>query len=170
MKKLLVMATLFISFFSYSQDVIDNLFQKYRGKDGFTSVYISKDLLQFVAEFDDDTDLDAINGKLSDLKILVAERGVDNKNIDFTEEVKSLVNNSSFMNMMEVIDGKDKINFYAKKEGEKIVHLIMIAQNHDDEVLLSIKGDFTTRDLVKLGRNSGHHSGLDHLQRLEKVQ
>jgi len=170
MKNSLLIVSLFISYFSYSQDAIDNLFQKYKGKDGFTSVYISKDLLQFVAEFDDDKDLDAINGKLSDLKILISEVRENDKNIGFTDEIKSLVSNGSFMNMMEVIDGKDKINFYVKKEGEKIIHLIMIAQNHDDEVLLSIKGDFTTRDLIKLGRNSGHHSGLDHLQKLEKVQ
>ena len=158
-----------MSTMSYSQDAIDNLFKKYNGKEGYTSVFISKDLLQLAAELDK-VDQDAFDGVLSDLKILIYDDHDVKKGEVFTDEVKSIISNGSYINIMEVIDGGDKVNFYAKKDGGKIVHFLMIAQDNGNDVLLSIKGNFTTKDLVKHGKNSEHHLGLENLKKLEKIQ
>ena len=59
MKKLLLFAVLSITFtFVYGQKSIDALFDKYAGKDGFTTVTINGSLLKLARCFDSSADHD----------------------------------------------------------------------------------------------------------------
>ncbi|MHC1704633.1 MAG: DUF4252 domain-containing protein [Tenuifilaceae bacterium] len=152
-----------------AQDVIDAVFKKYSGSDSFTSIIISKDLLDFAFAINNDKDIDKIKGKISGLKILVSENQRTG-NIGFTSEIQEAIEKNSFLNLMEIRDGKSKVNIYAKKNEDKIVHLVLLAIEDDEEILLSLRGEFSTKDLAELGRNSGHNGSFHHLSYLRDLE
>jgi len=153
-----------ISCMSFAQESIDEVFRKYQGKEGYTSIHISKGLLQLAALFDEDsdTDLKKMDGKLDDLRILVA----DSCSKGLTDEIKGLLEKNSFISLMEVIDGHDKVNFYVQQNNARVSQLVLLATGHDEDVLLSIKGNFTLNELAELGRGSGRHGHLHHMSLL----
>lgn len=149
-----------ITCLSFAQESIEELFRKYQGKEGYTSIHISKGLLQLAAQFDDsDADLKKLDGKLDDLRILVA----DSYSKGFTGEIKGLLEKGSFISLMEVIDGHGQVNFYVQKNNERVSQLVLLATGPDEDVLLSIKGNFTLNELAELGRGSGRHGYLHHM-------
>lgn len=156
-----------ISCMSFAQESIDEVFRKYNGKEGYTSIHIGKGLLQLASLFDDDRDADMIklDGKFDDLRILVA----DSYNQGFTDEIKDLLEKGSFISLMEVIDGQDRVNFYVQKNTDRVSQLILLAIDHNEEVLLSIKGNFTLSELAEFGRGSGRPGHLHHMSLLGKL-
>jgi hypothetical protein len=154
-RTLIILSFIIFPLLLEAQDVIDAVFKKYSGSDNFS--------------IDNDKDIDKIKGKISDLKILISEHQ-KSENIDFTNEIRDAIDKNSFMNLMEIRDGKSKVNIYAKKNVDKIVHLILLANEEDEEVLLSIKGEFSTKDLIELGRNSNHDGSFHHLSYLRDLE
>lgn len=172
MKKVLFILLLAIlPFFAGAQDFIDNLFSKYAGKENFTSIVISKDLLDFAFSFDkQDSGIEQLKGKISDLKILISNDPKSDVSDGFTTEIMTNINKNNYLSLMEILDGKEKVNFYIKKENDKIVHLLLIAFEENEKVILSLKGKFTMKDLAEIGKDS--HDGslhqLSHLKNIDK--
>ena len=158
-----------LPFLAGAQDFIDDVFNKYSGKDNFTSIVISKDLLDFAFTIDKSKDLDKLKGKISDLKILISDNKGENS-IGFTSEIRDNLNKNSYLSLIEILDGKTKVNFYVKKDNDKIVHLLLLATEKDSEVLLSLKGQFTMKELVEIGNDSNSHGSFHHLSYLKNLE
>lgn len=170
MKNSLIIAMMLFTNLTFSQDIMDNMYQKYAGKNGFTSINIGKGLLEFVSSLDNDKNAEEVTDKISDLKILVANQNEGADVANFSNEIKSLIDKNAYLNLMEVIDGREKVNFYAKKADNMIVHLVMIATGSEEEVLMSIKGQFSKEDLVKIGKDSNCSSELSKLSLLNDLE
>ena len=108
-------------FFADAQNFIDDLFSKYSGNENFTSIAISKNLLDFVFALDKDKDskLNMVKSKISDLKILISENK-NGLNAKFTDEIKDYIGKDRFLTLIEIIDGKKKVNLYVKKNNDQI--------------------------------------------------
>lgn len=170
MKRLLFAAALFVlPLFAGAQDFVEEMFSKYSGNQNFTSIVISKNLLDFAFTIDKENDLNRLKGKISDLKILVSEHKTD-VNLKFTEEVRSNLNKNEYLSLIEIRDGKTKVNFYVKKNGDQIVHLLLLASEVDQDVLLSLSGEFTMKDLSELGKCAKGGGSFHHLQYLKNVK
>jgi hypothetical protein len=169
MKRIIFILALFVSpFLVNAQDFVDDIFSKYSGKDNFTSIVISKDLFDFAFTLDNDKELEKLKGKISDLKILVSEH-LSEGNVGFTNEIRNSINKNSYLSLMEILDGKNKVNFYVKKDNDKIIHLLLLATEKDQEVLLSIKGEFTMKELAEIGKDSNVHGSFHHLSYLKNL-
>ena len=84
----LVSAFVIISFYTHAQSPIDKMFEKYAGQDGYTSVNISKDMIQMFAGMGDDKDtstqeMHKMMNQLTGLKVLSC-------NADSTKPAKAL--------------------------------------------------------------------------------
>ncbi|MFO8022292.1 MAG: DUF4252 domain-containing protein [Perlabentimonas sp.] len=152
---------------AFAQPFIDNVFNKYAGKKGFTSVLITPELFKLLSFVDkEDKDLKFLSEKLKSLKILVSEE----KSIGFTNEIRSELSKSDYLSIMEVIDGTQKVNFYIKQDGEVISDLILLAIDENEEVLLAITGNMKMSDLTALGKNGSFGSGTGHLTLLKDLE
>lgn len=170
MKRLLFAAAFFaLPLFAGAQDFVDEVFSKYSGNQNFTSIVISKNLLDFAFTVDKENDLNRLKGKISDLKILVSEHKAD-VNLKFTDEIRSNLNKNEYMSLIEIKDGKTKVNFYVKKNGDKIVHLLLLASETDQDVLLSLTGEFTMKDLSEIGKSVKGDGSFHHLSYLKNVK
>ncbi|MFP4556459.1 MAG: DUF4252 domain-containing protein [Bacteroidales bacterium] len=166
-------AALFLIMFSlnlgstFAQPFIDNVFNKYAGKKGFTSVMISPELFKLLSLVDkEDKELKLLSEKIMSLKVLVSE----DKAIGFTNDIRSELSKSDYHSIMEVIDGNQKVNFYIKQEGETISDLILLAIDDNEEVLLAITGNMKMSDLSALGKNGSFGSGTGHLTLLKDLE
>lgn len=167
MKKLLVIAviTLF-SVAATAQNSFDNIYQKYRGKSGFTSMSMGNELLRFAAAMDpEDEELQDLPNKIRGLRLLVSDKASQN----FTDDINDAIEAGGYLNIMEVVDGDDVVKFYAKPGASEYCSFAMHVYSDDGEqVILTIEGDLTTSDLAKLGQNKDDDDYLSLLRKLEK--
>lgn len=167
MKKLfLIVAILVFGHIANAQVFIDELFSKYAGKQGFTSVVIAPQVFKLLAFVDEsDSDLQSLSEKLNSFRILVSE----DKAIGFTDDIKIKIEKMNYLNIMQVLDGEQKVNFYVKQNGETITDFILLAIDGNEEVLMSITGNMKMKELANLGKSkglgkSGHLSLLKSLE------
>lgn len=164
-----IIAITVLPLFAGAQDFIDDVFNKYSGNEDFTSIVISKNLLDFAFTLDKEKELNSLKGKISDLKILISEKKND-LGVKFTDEVRSNLGKNDFLSVIEILDGKNKVNFYVKKDNDKIVQLILLATDKDQEVLLTLKGQFSMKELAELGKCSSEHGSFHHLSYLKNLE
>ena len=172
MKRMIfIFALSVIPFFVGAQDFIDDMFSKYSGNDNFTSIVISKNLLDFAFAIDKEKEngLEKLKGKISDLKILISEKKSD-ISTQFADEIRNNISKNSFLTLIEIIDGKKKVNLYVKKDNEIIVHLLLVATEEDQNVLLSLKGQFSKKDLAEIGRGTNVNGSFNHLSYLRNLE
>lgn len=168
MKRVALIAVMIIvANVSFGQAFIDDIFSKYAGKPGFTSVVITPQLFQLLALVDNkDPELQKISEKVNSLRILVSEE----KPIGFTDEVRSEIGKMNYISIIEVIDGTQKVNFFVQQSGDIITDFLLLAIDEREEVLLSITGNMKINELTKLGKSSSIGGSASHLSLLKNLE
>ncbi|MDA3952405.1 MAG: DUF4252 domain-containing protein [Bacteroidales bacterium] len=149
-----------------AQDFVDNLINKYQGKNGFTTVVINSALFDIVAAIDDDEDLQKMKGMIDNIRIIAMEDNFHGPDINFFDEMKSQVNTKSYVELMTVKEHDNDVVFYVKYADKDIEELLLVAGGHDDNAVISIKGKINLKKLASLS-NSVHISGFEYLDELE---
>jgi hypothetical protein len=132
------------------QSAIDDAFNRYAGKEGFTTITIKPwmfKLASFIAP--EDEDLKKLDGKIDSFRLLASE---DN-GVQFTSEIREQMKTQDYFNIMEIVESKSKVNFYVRKKDDVVTDFVMIVSDTTEEVLLNIKGKFSLNDLSKMGDN-----------------
>jgi hypothetical protein len=162
MKKLLLFAVLSITFtFAYSQKSIDALFDKYAGKDGFSTVTINGNLLKLARCFDNDADHaeNSMPAFITQLRILSQEDKtlkVDN----FYDMVIKDIDINSYEEFMRVKDTDQDLRMLVRAEGNKFKEFLLISGGKDNAVI-QIKGSLTFDDAKKLSDDAIKNNGMD---------
>ena len=155
LKYFLLIACLLCNSIIYSQTTFKSLFEKYENEDDVTIVCISKSMFNLIPgniSKVDDIDIQNILPKIESLIIITSDKSdVKEKMVlDF----KSLTEkNKKYEELMRIREGKSKIFFYGKKEGDIIKELIMLVDDEDDFVAIQILGNFTLNDVKQLTKD-----------------
>lgn len=170
MKKIiLTLSVILISVTGWSQSkAVDKLFEKYSGKEGFTSVVITKymfGLFSNVETTEDDEYMNMIKN-LNNIKILSAP-GSDIAGINFYEELMESLPKKDYEVVMEINEDGQNIKILVKEKKEKIVELLMIIGGDDENVLISISGIIDMKTIAKLSK-SMNIEGMENLEKIEK--
>ena len=149
------------------KSAVDKVFDKYSGKDGYTTVYISSYMFNLMSSIDsDDPDFDefkkATSG-ISSIKILTQDGGNSEA---FGEELISMLPRSEYKEMMVVKDQEEEVLFLAREEGGKITEFLLIVSGGGEDALIAIQGDIDMESISKIA------SGLDMpgLENLEDLK
>jgi hypothetical protein len=161
MKKLFLFAVLMITFtLSYGQKSIDALFDKYAGKDGFTTVTINGSLLKLVKCFESGDDhSDKVPAGLTEIRILSQEDKSLNAG-NFYDMIIKDIDLTSYEEFMRVKEANQDLRMLVKTEGKRFREFLMIAGGEDNAVI-QIKGDLTFDDARKLSDDAKKNNGLD---------
>jgi hypothetical protein len=141
---------------------VDKLFEKYKGKEGVTTVMIGPELFQVmkamdVEEFEnEDIPLD----KVSAVKILTIEDEDAFPEVDFYKEIKEDLDVSDYAEIMTVQDGGETVHMWMKAGTDSITEFLLIVGG-DDNVLVYITGDFQMEDLEGLAESFGDDIDID---------
>jgi len=142
---------------------IDKLFNKYQGKDGFTTVLINKEIFKMIssAEKKEQT-LDEPLDKISGIKILTQENDSVMKGLNFYEELKADIDFSDYKELIVVKEKDQDARIVAQEHDGRMTELLIIVGGNDN-VLVWIAGDFTFEELAELSKING----LEHLNMLD---
>jgi hypothetical protein len=167
----LIIGLLVLSLNIHSQSIMDKLFDKYSGADGYTSVYISKYMFDMFRNKDADpkekNDMEQTISKLNCIKILVTDDDpATPAPVDLYQEIMKVLPSSSYKEIMVVKDKDENVKFYAKEEKNKVVELLLVVGGKKENVLISIQGDIDMKNISKLA----HTMNIEGMENLEKMK
>jgi hypothetical protein len=166
MKKIaFLLPMLMIPFFMNAQkSPVDKLFDKYYGKEGFTTVLVTPDMFEMVVKMEKSSG--EIEGmeilkKIKRVRVIAQEEESDVKaGVDFMDELKG-VDFDDYKELVVVKEADQEVLILAKEEDGKLSELLVLVGG-DENVLVSVEGRFTMEDLNAL-------SDLDGLEALGGV-
>jgi hypothetical protein len=164
---LYVLILLFIPVILHGQNsAIDELFQKYEGKEGITSVYISSKMFSMFSGHDTkDEDLNNVMSKLKSIRIITVEDSTLNEKINFYDELKKKVDFSVYEELMVVNDADNVSKFLIRESGKTISELLIITGGKEGNTLISIRGDLDLKNISSLSKSMG----IKQLEELDKL-
>jgi len=153
---------------------IDKLYEKYAGKDYFTSINISSEMFKLAAglsqnmEGEDAKELNDLVNQINGMKILIFEDSLRESKIDFMSELNKTVNFKDFAELMRVEEKGSTVKFLTKKEnGNKISEMLMIAEDGGEVVVMSFTGLIELESIGKLAKTM-NMKGMENLDKLNQ--
>jgi hypothetical protein len=146
---------------------VDEMFNKYSEKQGFTVVSISSKMFSMFANKDaENKDADDIISKLKSIKILTVEDSLLNKNLNFYSELSKKLDLSVYEELMVVKEGPDITKFLIKQSGNIISELLVIKGGPGGNSLISIRGELNLKNISDLSKSVG----IQELKPLDKIE
>jgi hypothetical protein len=166
MKKLLGVITLvMISVLLNGQKSIDALFDKYAGKDGFTTVTINGNLLKLAAALDDDKDVKSMPKEVTLIRILAQEEEAV-KVENFYDLVIKDLDLSKYEEFMQVKESNQAVRMLVRMEGERFKEFLLIVGGKDNAII-QIKGDMSLQEAKKFAEGAKKDHGASIVEKEE---
>ncbi len=143
------MALFVLPLSGYSQKSIKSFYNKYKKFENVTSVKLQGWVIKLAAKFADDPDAKKVAKHISKLRVLTMEDG----NLVTKEDYKSLIRSirkDQFEDLIMVREGTTKINLYIKEKKDKITNALLIVNDVDEFVMISLEGKLRFKDLQEL--------------------
>jgi len=145
---------------------VDQLFNKYSEKDGFTIVSISGKMFSMFANKEtENKNADDVMNKLKSIRILSVEDSLLNKDINFYTELTKKLDISVYEELMVVKEGRDITKFLIRQNGNMISELLVIVGGPDGNSLISIRGEFNLKNISDLSKSMD----MKELEGLENI-
>jgi len=175
MKKIfLSIALLSLSALIYAQNnAVEEMFNKYSEKQGFTLVSISSKMFSmFASNEQDNKETDDIISKLKSIRILSVEDSLLNKNINFYTELTKKLDLSAYEELLVVKTGPDITKFLIKESGKIISELLVVTGGPGGNSLISIKGELNLKNISDLSKDIDikELKGLDKIDKNPKKE
>ncbi|MCF8304005.1 MAG: DUF4252 domain-containing protein [Bacteroidales bacterium] len=145
-----------------AQSPTDELFDKYNGKNGFTTVKVTKELFSMFAHMESDSmsedmkNVKNLTNRLDHIRILMFEdtEGREKQLKAFREEMASW-NLKGYSELMTVKDNGDEVKFLVKKsgDGKRFQEMLLIISEPGEAGFISIKGDLSLKEMMKVGES-----------------
>jgi hypothetical protein len=168
MKKLILfilLSALSLSAFCQKSPV-DELFERYDGKDGFTSVYISSKMFSLLARIDtEDEEFRNLVTRIKSIRILSIDSAKNVSGLNFSSELLPKLNRTGFEELMTVREEDGEVRFMIREVGGKIAELVMVTGGRGSSVV-SIRGDLDLKTIASLSDSMG----IEELEGLDKVE
>jgi len=143
---------------------VDKLFDRYAGKEGYTSIFISEYMFTLFANLNEaDKEFQDVVKGLSGIQILATDK--QNLDVDFHKEVMKELPANDYKELMVIREKDQNLTFLIKDIKGKIVELLLIVGGSDN-VLISIRGsDINLQNISKLSKSMN----IDALGPLENI-
>lgn len=151
---LLLMVVALPALLAAQNSAVDRLFNKYKGKEGVTTVQISPELFQVMNAMD----IEEIEGceipfdNIKSVKILTIEDESAYEGVNFYDEIKGELKTDDFAEVMTVDDGDETVRMWMKAEKAVVTEFLLIVGGGDN-VLIHMTGNINMNDLESLAES-----------------
>lgn len=170
MRKLCLILLFLLPLISFGQETeLGRFFEKYSGKEGYSSIYITKymfDLFKKIETTEEDKEFQEAISNLTAIKILALSNSETKRSNTFRSELNSALPKSKYKELMIIKEADQTVTFWVREEGEKISEFVMTVDEKSDPVLILLEGDIDLNQVAKLSR-SMKVSGFEHLEKIE---
>jgi len=127
-----------------------DLFKRYADKEGVSSVYVSKAMIQMAPDAVSNADLylNNMKGKIEGIQIVSSDNAVLKNEMD--ESFRKLIGNQHEELMRIKDESGELVTFHIKKEGNLITELIMLINGGEEFTAIQILGKFTMQDIQEI--------------------
>ena len=150
------------------QTAVDKIFEKYGGKEGYTTVHISSFMFNLLNSLETDdpeyNEFKNATSGINSIKILTQDGG---NSESFGKELLEMLPRSEYQEMMTVKDQEEEVLFLARESGGKITEFLLIVSGGSDDVLIAITGDIDLESLSSIASGLDI-PGMENLDELEK--
>jgi hypothetical protein len=160
MRKIALIVTFFLLplMLTAQKTPIDKLFKKYYGKEGFTTVLVTEDMFEVISDMEKEKgDFEGTLGKVKRVRVIAQEDSTGVEGINFMEELNK-VEFDDYKELVVVKEADQEVLILAKEADGRLQELLVLVGG-EDNVLISIEGNFTMEDLEALS----HLEGLESL-------
>jgi hypothetical protein len=151
------------------QSAVDKVFDKYSGKEGYTTVYISSFMFNLLnnLEIDDPeyNEFKKATSGINSIRILTQE---GDKSVPFGRELLNMLPKSEYKEMMVVKEEGEEVQFLAREEGGKITEFLLIVSGGGEDALIAIQGNIDLESLSSIASGLDM-PGLENLEDLEEM-
>ena len=162
---IIIAAFCIVQLLNAQSNAIDDIFNKYSEREGFTVVNISGKMFSLLAGNGEKKDGTEILNSLKSIRILSVEDSLLSKNINFYNELNSKVNLNSYEELMSVKESRDVTRILVKQNGNIITELLMVTGGPGGNTLISIRGDLNLKSISELSKSTG----IEELKDLDEV-
>lgn len=166
MKKYVILLMMFCmaSALSAQNKALEQLFEKYSGQDGITSVVITKNMFQLFANVDNPTNDDFLKTVkyLDFIKILSIQGESEGK--AFYQEIQSLISQKDYKELMTIKETDSQVEFLTLEKDGVIKELIMISGGKQESTMIWMAGIIDMKTVSKIARGI-HVDGLENLEK-----
>jgi hypothetical protein len=146
---------------------IDDIFNKFEGKNGVTSVNVTKGLMNLASQMDSsDVKAKDLFAQIAGVKILAFDKAQPEDKVAFEAMVKALPLND-YKELMVVKEKDNNVRMLSKENQGKISEFLLLVTGGNDPVLISITGNIDPKELGKLS-SSLKMDGMQYLAKLNK--
>jgi hypothetical protein len=146
---------------------VEEMFNKYSEKPGFTVVSISSKMFSMFANKETEKkNEDEIISRLKSIRILTVEDSLLNKNLNFYSELSKKLDLSVYEELMVVKEGPDITKFLIRQTGDVINELLVITGGPGGNSLISIKGSLNLKNISDLSKSLD----MQELKSLDKIE
>jgi hypothetical protein len=174
MKRFLFLAVLLsMAYGIHAQSIMDKLYDKYSGAEGFTSVFISKYMFDMFrndhnASKPANDEMEQLISKLNCIKILVTDDDPQTvAPVNLYNEIMKVIPSSHYKEIMVVKEKDQDIKFYVRENQGKVAELLMVIGGKDSNALISIQGDIDMKNISKLAKGM-NIEGMENLDKMKK--
>lgn len=151
------------------QSAVDKVFDKYSGKEGYTTVYISSFMFNLLNNLEiDDPDYNEFKKATSGIKSIRILTQDGEGSVPFARELLDMLPKSEYKEMMVVKDEGEEVQFLAREEGGKISDFLLIVSGGGDDALIAIQGDIDLESLSSIASGLDM-PGLENLKDLDEM-
>ena len=148
---------------------IEQLFQKYSDRDGFTSVVITKNMFQLFANVDNPNNDDFLRTvkNLDFIKILSIKGENDGK--AFYQDIQAAIPEKDYKELMTIKETDSQVKFLILEKDGVIKELIMISGGKEESTLIWMAGIIDMKTVSKITQGM-QVKGMENLEKVEKKE
>lgn len=150
------------------QSAVDKVFDRYSGKEGYTTVYISSYMFNLISSLDiDDPEYNEFKNATSGINSIriLTQEGAGSES--FGEELIRMLPRDEYKEMMVVKEEDEEVLFLAREEGGRITEFLLVVSGDGEDALIAIQGDIDLESISKLASGLDM-PGLENLEDLEE--
>jgi len=157
MKKIALLLTVLVLplMLTAQKTPIDKLFDKYYGKEGFTTVLVNEDMFEVISNMEEAKgEHENVLGNIKRVRVIAQDDEFEEAEaVNFMEEIKGM-DFDDYKELVVVKEASQEVLILAKEENGKLAELLVLVGG-EDNVLVSVEGSFTMDDLDALSDLDG---------------
>lgn len=181
MKKAILSVVILMIFLvsANAQSPIDKVFEKYANQDGFTSVNITRELIQMMLQMSQGEMKDSsaaevrkMMEQLNGLKVLTFDFDSTKivKAVGIYNEFAGAFPESKYKELMSVNEGRQQIKFLTKQDASgKISEMVMLMKDKTEVAVLSLTGTIDLSTVSKLSKGM-NLKGMENLSKMKNFK
>lgn len=152
---------------SAQKDHVNSFFDKYTGVEGITSVNISGDMLNMMAEAQAEQIDSAFASRFTSIRILAAKKVSDNPvKINLKTDLVDKLDKAVYKEMMTVKEADQDVVIFFQESNGRIIEMLLVVSGSDENVLIQIKGDIVLSEMAQMA-GKFKMQGFEHLNNIQ---